>query len=85
MRVHFFPNGTDRSRVAISAPRKIGGAVQRNRWKRMIREAFRLNPNGIGPGLDVVVVPQVPPGSLKRNDVEDELLRAVSAYRRGRP
>ncbi len=70
------------TRLAISVPRKSGGSIQRNRWKRLIREAFRLNQNGIGPGLDMVVVPQGPPGELKRGDVEDALMEAVRALRR---
>jgi ribonuclease P protein component len=84
IRVHILPNGTPQSRLAISAPRKVGGAVQRNRWKRLIREAFRLNRHGVGAGLDVVVVPLVGPGEIKRPQVEDALMGAIVAYRRAR-
>jgi len=40
-------------RLGITATRKIGGAVRRNRAKRLIREVFRRNKIG---RLDVVVV-----------------------------
>ena len=43
-------------RLGIAATRKLGGAVQRNRAKRLIREVFRRNK--IAPGYDVVVVPK---------------------------
>jgi ribonuclease P protein component len=82
IRIHILANRLERSRMAVSAPRKVGGAVQRNRWKRLVREAFRLNRNGVGPGLDLVFVPRVPPAGVGRELVEDELLAAVCAYRR---
>ena len=43
-------------RLGIAATRKLGGAVQRNRAKRLIREVFRRNK--LAPGFDVVVVPK---------------------------
>ena len=43
-------------RLGIAATKKLGGAVQRNRAKRLIREVFRRN--NIAPGFDVVVVPR---------------------------
>ena len=42
-------------RLGIAATKKLGGAVQRNRAKRLIREVFRRNK--IAPGFDVVVIP----------------------------
>jgi len=43
-------------RLGIAATRKLGGAVTRNRAKRLIREIFRRNK--LSAGLDVVVVPK---------------------------
>lgn len=50
------PNKQEVGRLGIAATKKLGGAVQRNRAKRLIREVFRRNK--IAPGLDVVVVPR---------------------------
>jgi ribonuclease P protein component len=36
--------------------KKVGGAVQRNRVRRLLREACRALLPGVSPGLDVVVV-----------------------------
>ncbi|EFI34297.1 ribonuclease P protein component [Desulfonatronospira thiodismutans ASO3-1] len=57
------PNGRDYWRLGITASRKIGPAVLRNRIKRLVREAFRLNQHLVPPGLDYVVV------SKKRTDL----------------
>lgn len=58
-------NGFDHSRVGMVVSRKVGNAVTRNRWKRLIREAFRLNRAGLPASLDIVVIP--------RRDVEPRL------------
>jgi ribonuclease P protein component len=50
------PNKLDVGRLGIAATKKLGGAVQRNRAKRLIREIFRHNK--IASGFDVVVVPK---------------------------
>ena len=51
------PNGQDYSRLGLSVSKRVGGAVVRNRWKRLIRESFRLNRQDIPTGLDFVVIP----------------------------
>jgi ribonuclease P protein component len=53
--VFMLPTGRD-GRLGIAASRKFGGAVQRNRAKRLIREVFRRNK--IAKGFDVVVIPK---------------------------
>ena len=50
------PNQHGLSRLGIIATRRLGGAVCRNRSKRLIREMFRLNKGR--PGLDLVVLPR---------------------------
>lgn len=45
-------------RLGLSVSKKVGTAVIRNRWKRLIREAFRLSRHELPSGLDLVVRPQ---------------------------
>lgn len=54
------PQKVKLNRIGISASKKVGGAVQRNRAKRVIREAYRLIDKEIGVkrGNLIVIVPR---------------------------
>jgi ribonuclease P protein component len=45
-------------RIGLSVSRKVGGAVLRNRWKRLLREAFRLARLQLPADIDIVVIPR---------------------------
>jgi ribonuclease P protein component len=44
------------SRLGLSVSRRVGGAVQRNRVKRVLRESFHEVARDLRPGVDLVVI-----------------------------
>ena len=52
-------NGGSGNRIGFTVSKKIGGAVQRNRVRRRLKEIYRLNEERLAPGYDIVIVARV--------------------------
>ena len=74
------PQKTKVNRVGIAASKKIGGAVQRNRAKRVIREAYRLTDAEIGvkKGYLVVISAREAATVSKMQDVKRDMQKCLS-------
>jgi ribonuclease P protein component len=67
------PNGMNATRIAVSAPGSLGGAVQRNRARRRLREAFGAAVRELDgrTGCDVVVVARAPASNTPYPDLRE--------------
>ena len=80
--VFLLPGTAGGCRLGVAATRKLGGAVERNRAKRLIREVFRRSK--VAQNIDVVVVPRRELLDASLIDLEADYCSIVERYLRRR-
>ena len=58
LKIFALSNGSSVSRLGLVVGRKFGNSPKRNRFKRILREAYRLNKGLLNNGADIVVIPR---------------------------
>jgi ribonuclease P protein component len=84
--LYYGPNALGHPRIGMTASRKVGKAVDRNRLKRRIREIYRRSVERQRlPALDIVVHLKPEAKGLKFETFRQELLRGLASLAAGRP
>ena len=66
-------NDLGRTRLGTSVSKKVGNSVVRHHWKRLIREAFRLQQHELPIGLDLIVLPRARSEAIELEAVQASL------------
>ena len=61
------------TRVGLSTPRTLGGAVQRNRVRRRLRSLLRERIGRIGPGWDLLVIARPAAGGVSQAELGEAI------------
>ena len=69
----------EKLRLGITAGKKVGGAVERNRAKRVIYAAFRAVAQNIPMGNDIIIVARTKILTQKSTCIEKELERQLKS------
>jgi len=66
------------SRLGLVVGRKFGNSPKRNRFKRIFREAYRLNKNILSMGVDIIIIPRSGLTDLSLKAIEDKFKKILS-------
>jgi ribonuclease P protein component len=71
------PAGRTTARLGLSVSKDHGGAVRRNKLKRLLREAFRLEQHRLPTDLDLVIIPRQRDEDFPLQALREELMQLL--------
>ena len=74
------PNDYFHARIGITASKKIGGAVTRNRVKRLLREIYRRNKQLFPNGHDYILIAKNDMRDISYHDLVLEIEKAIGSH-----
>lgn len=74
------PSEHHHTRIGITASRKVGGAVRRNRIKRLLREVFRRNKASFPEGHDLIFIAKNDMTDITYHDLAAEIMKTIGSY-----
>jgi ribonuclease P protein component len=76
--IHLCESNQSSLKLGITVSRKFGKSVERNYFKRLVREAFRLSQKQLPPFLHLNIYPQKTPVRPTLQAIQEELLSLIA-------
>lgn len=76
LRCYYKKNSLSVMRIGIVVSRKYGKAHERNRFKRIVRESFRLHPDS-KHGIDIVILPNYKNKNLEYTKICNDMSKVL--------
>jgi len=67
-------NGKAENRLGVTVSTKLGGAVQRNRVRRRLKEAYRINEFRFCAGYDIIIVARMKSRYVRFSELESSVI-----------
>lgn len=74
-------NNLDETRVGFTVTKKHGNAVVRNKIRRQMKEAYRLNFNNVKNGYDLVFIPKRNITNINYKEIEGSMIHIMKIAR----
>ncbi|RKD31372.1 ribonuclease P protein component [Thermohalobacter berrensis] len=75
--IFFIRNNLEYNRIGFSVTKKLGKSVVRNRVKRLIKEAYRLNSCKIKKGYDIIFLSRIRAKNASYSEIEKAMLHLL--------
>ncbi len=75
--LHYISHSRKTNRIGVTTSKTIGGSVQRNRMRRLLRECYRLNESGIKRGYDIILLGRGGAPEIVYSQVNKEVLHLM--------
>ena len=75
--IFFVKNNLDYNRIGVSATKKLGNSVLRNKTRRRIKEAYRLNQDKVRQGYDIVFLTRANAKNTSYKEIESAILHIL--------